>query len=70
MEGQQACRGVRLGDDGSPCFLPSLEEPMGLSKDGERLGALGLGLVIFAFGFLDVFFNAYAVNVIHDWIFR
>lgn len=43
---------------------------MRLSKDGERLGALGLRLVIFAFGFLDVFFNAYAVNVIHDWIFR
>lgn len=55
MEGQQACRGVRLGDDGSPCFLPDPGERMRLSKDGERLGALGIEdlviIVLFGFGF-------------------
>lgn len=60
MEGQQACRGVRLGDDGSPCFLPDPGEPMRLSKDGERLGALGIeDLVIICFlvlVLLDAFF--------------
>lgn len=45
---------------------------MRLSKDGERLGALGIeDLVIicfFWFWFCLMFsFNAYAVNVIHDW---
>jgi hypothetical protein len=41
VEGQQACRGVCLGDDGSPWFLTFPGELVRLSKDGERLGALG-----------------------------